>query len=156
MGEWKDREHLANKVGKDAISSILKDYNKNFPLEHGGEGSMHIKPFKYDESWVEDVYNAVGTKAAIRLVLRIKILSYKKIQTCHPGITYYNNGHETHCVVYMFKEDGLVSEMYSNIKEALTKILKEHKLYQMDSNEFTDTIKKVMKTRADSNLLLLL
>ncbi len=153
MEEDRDRGHLANKVGKDAISTALKEFEMNFPLEHGGEGSLPIKPLRYDDSWVEHLYDAMGEPYTRRIVIRLKILTYKKINTCHPGITYYNNGYVTHCIACLINEKDLVAHTYSNIKKTTTSLIKEHSLYQPVKNKLAKKIKKVSE---DSNLLLLL
>ena len=85
-------------------------------------------------------------------ILRIKCLAYKKINT-NPGITYYKNGYDTHCIVSAFKDDETISEMYNNIKQAFIGMIKEHKLYQPVKFK---PAKKIKKVSEDSNLLLLL
>jgi glycosidase len=148
LDEGQDREHLGNKIGRDAAKKVLEDLRNNFPDT--------VIPYEIEDTWVENVYNAIGNTSGCKLIMRLRFNTYKEINVCRPVDTYWKTGYQSQCLAFSFKTNDLVSEMYNIIRNELSTQLKGHKLYRIDSAEFTKPKFKDIKIKTDSNLLLLL
>jgi hypothetical protein len=121
LGNNQDRQHLSNKIGRDAANAILKEFHDNFP-----EG---VIPYVVEDTWTELIYNAIGNVAGNKLTMRLVFNTYKKIDVCRTEDTYWKTGYQSHIFVFEFKNSDLVSEMYNKIKKELSAQLRGNKLY---------------------------
>ena len=95
MDEYKDREHLSNKIGRDAASATLKDFRDNFTKE--------VIPYEIEDTWVEIIYDAVGNVVGNKLIMRLRFNTYKKINVCQTEPVNWKTGYQTNCFAFSFK-----------------------------------------------------
>lgn len=139
-----NREHIANKIARDAISSTLKEYKNNFP--------NRVIPYEISDSWVETKYDAVGEPCAFLLTIRTQTNTYNKDKSAD---VYFKVGYQTNATILCFKIDDLVSDIYKFIKNSFESDLKKHKLF-INTGLPLKPGKPVKINEPVSNLLLLL
>jgi len=115
-----NRTHLANQVAKDCIKEVINEYKNNFPED--------VIPFEYEDSWIEeDIPNQFGIKSKnIYLFIRVLFNTYKYAKVDN---YYWKTGHTSHIIKMEFKENELISESYTRLKNHFIFEIKHYPLY---------------------------